>query len=549
MNRFGDIDVSFKKLPPVYGYRSETLVPIETALEPIESQINELPYYIKIAKRYCRFPSEHGLTHDQSAAIYIYTMEWGDTNLYRVLNKALRSENRQALKIWFPYLKLFDTALDKLPTVKEVVWRGVPLDIGKNFTKNQIITWWSINSCSSSVNVIKNFLSNDKNSTLFLIEAVNGKKISGYTEYENEDEIILRMGSQFRVKSNPLDCLHGSHVVHLIEIDDNNDQTLASTINEMHTTAKPSYINTLMIPNIPVDTRWVQNGVTIAGGLGAGEATNQLRDPHGLFIDDNQTIVIADSWNHRVVQWKIGDANGQVVAGGHGQGNRLDQLNCPTDVLIDRNTNSLIICDWGNRRVVRWSHHSGTTQGEILLDNIMCAALTMDDQKYLYISDTDKHEVRRYQIGDKNGTVVAGGHGQGAALNQTNFPTYLFVDQQQAVYVSDNNNHRVMKWNKGAEEGIVLAGGQGDGNALRQLCSPHGLFVDTLGTIYVADTGNHRVIRWSKGATEGQIIVGGNGYGSGANQLANPKGFFCDRHGNLYVVDCGNNRVQRFSIK
>ena len=37
-------------------------------------------------------------------------MEWGDTTLYRVLNKALRSENRQALKIWFPYLKLFDTA-------------------------------------------------------------------------------------------------------------------------------------------------------------------------------------------------------------------------------------------------------------------------------------------------------------------------------------------------------------------------------------------------------------------------------------------------------
>ncbi|CAF5107271.1 unnamed protein product, partial [Rotaria magnacalcarata] len=53
-------------------------------------------------------------------------MEWGDTTLYRVLNKALRSENRQALRIWFPYMKLFDTALDKLPTVKEAVWRGVP---------------------------------------------------------------------------------------------------------------------------------------------------------------------------------------------------------------------------------------------------------------------------------------------------------------------------------------------------------------------------------------------------------------------------------------
>ncbi|CAF3946251.1 unnamed protein product [Rotaria sp. Silwood1] len=211
MNRFGDIDTSFKNLPPVYGYHVEKLVPIEKALEPIEPQINELPRFIKIAKRNCHFPSERGLTHDQSAAVYIYTMEWGNTSLYHMLNKALRSENRQALKIWFPYLKLFDTALDKLPTVKGAVWRGIPFDIGKNFTKDQMLTWWSVSSCSLSV----------------------GIQISGYTGYENEDEIILRMGSRFRVKSNPLDLSYGPLVVHLIEIDDNNDQTLISVMNEI----------------------------------------------------------------------------------------------------------------------------------------------------------------------------------------------------------------------------------------------------------------------------------------------------------------------------
>jgi hypothetical protein len=168
-------------------------------------------------------------------------MEWGDTTLYRVLNQALRSENRQALKIWFSYLKLFDTALDKLPTVKEILWRGVPLDIGKNFTKNQMITWWSVNSCSSSVNVIKDFLGNKKSSTLFLIEAVNGKKVSGYTEYESEDEVILRMGTQFRVKADALAQSNGLHIVHLTEIDDDNDeQNMTSTMQEMSVAAKPS---------------------------------------------------------------------------------------------------------------------------------------------------------------------------------------------------------------------------------------------------------------------------------------------------------------------
>ncbi|CAF0958644.1 unnamed protein product [Rotaria sordida] len=242
----------------------------------------------------------------------------------------------------------------------------------------------------------------------------------------------------------------------------------------------------------------------------------------------------------------MGDTNGQVVAGDNEQGNQLDR---PTDVLIDKETDSLIICDSVNRRVVRWSRRSGTTQGEILIDNIKCWGLTMDDQRYLYISDYGKHEVRRYQIGDKNGTLVAGGNGKGADLNQLNDPTYIFVDQQQTVYVSDNDNHRIMKWNKGAKEGIVVGGGQGEGNALTQLSLPTGLFVDTSGTIYVADSFNHRLMRWPKGAKQGTVIVGGNGKGEGANQFNYLRGLSFDRQGNLYVVDRDNNRVQRFSIE
>ncbi|CAF1383330.1 unnamed protein product [Rotaria sordida] len=190
----------------------------------------------------------------------------------------------------------------------------------------------------------------------------------------------------------------------------------------------------------------------------------------------------------------MGDKNGQVVAGGNGQGNRLDQLYHPTDVLIDKETDNLIICDWLNQRVVRWSRRSGTTQGEILIGNILCYGLAMDDQRYLYISDYTKHEVRRYQIGDKNGTIVAGSNGRGDGLNQLNRPRYIFVDQQQTVYVPDNNNHRVMKWNKGAKEGIVVAGGQGQGNALTQLSYPYGLFVDTLGGFITTEKNETRYI-------------------------------------------------------
>ena len=182
---------------------------------------------------------------------------------------------------------------------------------------------------------------------------------------------------------------------------------------------------------LPPNARWSQNGVTVAGGNDDGNALNQLYYPHGLDIDDdNQSIVIADSGNHRIVEWKMGATHGKVIAGGRGQGNRLDQLNDPTDVLIGKETNRLFIVDRFNRRVLRWSRCQETTQGEVIVDNVECAGLAIDHQRYLYVSDTAQHEVRRYTIGDKNGIVVAGGNGRGNQLNQLDWPTYLFVDEE-----------------------------------------------------------------------------------------------------------------------
>ncbi|CAF1652748.1 unnamed protein product [Rotaria magnacalcarata] len=306
-----------------------------------------------------------------------------------------------------------------------------------------------------------------------------------------------------------------------------------------------------LLVNIPANAQWKQDGVTIAGGHGQGDAANELNEPCGLFVDDDQTVVIADYENHRIMQWKNGNTtNGQVVAGGTDAGNGLHQLQYPTDLLVDKETDSLIICDPGNRRVVRWPRRSGPTQVEILIDDIKCWGVAMDEQRYLYVSDYEKNEVRRYQLGEKNGTLVAGGNDQGDGLNQLNVPRYLFVDRQQNVYVSDRNNHRVMKWAKGAKEGIVVAGGQGQGSALTQLNHPQGLFVDTFGTLYVADSGNHCVLRWTQGdKKQGTVIVGGNRQGAGANQFNYPFGLSFDRHGNLYVADINNNRVQRFSIE
>jgi sugar lactone lactonase YvrE len=303
----------------------------------------------------------------------------------------------------------------------------------------------------------------------------------------------------------------------------------------------------LIIPNLNINQIWKQHATTTAGGHGEGNGLNQLNYPRSLFIDDDQTIYVADYSNHRIVEWKKNEINGQIVAGGNGRGNRLDQFDQPTKVIVDKENDSLIICDASNRRVVRWPCRNGRT-GEVLISNIDCARLIMDNDEYLYFSDWTKHEVRRWKMGETNGTIVAGGNGRGDRLDQLNTPTNIFIDEDHSVYVSDYENHRVMKWTKGANEGIVVAGGQGQGNSLRQFSHPMGIIVDQLGSVYVADTNNNRVIRWLKGAEEGTIVVGGNGRGQQPNQFNCPADLSFDRENNLYVVDCWNHRVQKFDI-
>lgn len=191
--------------------------------------------------------------------------------------------------------------------------------------------------------------------------------------------------------------------------------------------------------------KWKQNGITIAGGNGDGNQLNQLSNPRGTYVDDDhQCVYIADFGNHRIVKWKYGAHIGQVVAGGNGRGNEMNQLNCPIDVIADYKTDSLIICDEDNKRVVRWPRQYSTI-GEAIIENVYCRGLAMDDNGYLYVSDRMKDEVRRWKIGEKEGTLVAGGNEMGDQLNQLNFPFYIFVDREYSVYVSDWSNHRVMK--------------------------------------------------------------------------------------------------------
>merc|ERR1712183_732760 len=95
-------------------------------------------------------------------------------------------------------------------------------------------------------------------------------------------------------------------------------------------------------------------GVTVAGGNGKGDATDQLNHPVGLFVTEDSTIYVADYQNHRVMKWREGWQSGIAVAGDRGEGAALHQLCEPIDVTIDVN-GDLYVADNGNARVMRWA--------------------------------------------------------------------------------------------------------------------------------------------------------------------------------------------------
>ncbi|CAF2598164.1 unnamed protein product [Rotaria sp. Silwood2] len=298
--------------------------------------------------------------------------------------------------------------------------------------------------------------------------------------------------------------------------------------------------------DICANARWAQYGTPVIWGYENGNWMRQEYNyPRGLYVDDNGTLYVADASNHRIMESLRDAIKGRTVAGGHGNGSRSDQMNKPVDFIIDED-GSLIICDSNNYRVVRWFR--GADNGEIIVSNIGCWGLAMDDQKCLYISDWVNDRVIKLCEDEIDFTLVAGGKGSDARLDQLNGSRHLVINRDRSIYVADVYNDRVMKWDEGANEGIVVAGGNSRGSNLDQLSQPLGVIVDELHTVYVADTFNHRIVRWPQGATVGSVMIDGNGDGANTDQLSYPTSISFDQYGNLYVSDFGNHRVLKFKI-
>jgi len=215
------LDVAGEKnqtLPPIQGYEDKPVVPLEAAVEPVESLVPNVQKMVICAKEGIS-PSTGNLSIDESASIKLYTLEWEprEKSFFYILNQTLRAEDRDRLKPWFLFLKLILTALGRLSAISDEVYRGVKLDLSGQYSEGTIFTWWGFSSCTSSADVLKTdqFLGTTGKRTIFIIKCKSGKDIRKLSFYQNEFEVLLLPATRFRV----IKCGKSSDLV-TIELDE-----------------------------------------------------------------------------------------------------------------------------------------------------------------------------------------------------------------------------------------------------------------------------------------------------------------------------------------
>ena len=207
---------------PVVGYADEPLLPLPEACAPLINIVHDLLVYVQLALDETLEHPPDGLTVDESAAIRLYTIEWDGPHrsLYSMVNHTLKSTDREALRPYFKYLKLFITAVVKLPCVPPLtVWRGVTKDLSTEFSPGTPVTWWAFSSCTTALSVLENnmYLGNTGNRTLFSVEAMNGRTVRDHSHFVTEDEMLLLPGTHMIVRSQ-LSPAPDLHVIHLKQV-------------------------------------------------------------------------------------------------------------------------------------------------------------------------------------------------------------------------------------------------------------------------------------------------------------------------------------------
>lgn len=138
----------------------------------------------------------HNLDKEEIAALNLYT----SNAVYRKVNQVLREENRHGIRSFAAYIRLLYSALSKLPSKRCSVTRAVDVDLTANFSLGKVYQDWTFTSTTVAGDIQK-FLGRGGSGSLFTFHCNCGKDVANYSNFEQENEILLPPGYTWKVEN------------------------------------------------------------------------------------------------------------------------------------------------------------------------------------------------------------------------------------------------------------------------------------------------------------------------------------------------------------
>ncbi|WP_047488002.1 Ig-like domain repeat protein [Terriglobus sp. TAA 43] len=188
------------------------------------------------------------------------------------------------------------------------------------------------------------------------------------------------------------------------------------------------------------------NGKPGDSGDGRNAKTAQLRNPSGLALDADGTLLIADTGNHRIRRLA---ANGTIVAvagtgkegnSGDGESAANATFRRPTSLLA-LNDGKILIADTDARRI-RILSPDGTIGPYGSTTFRSPEGMTLDASGNIVVADAQLQQV--LQTSTTGSNTLAGNGKQGtSATGALNSPSSVATDASGGIAISDRGNHQV----------------------------------------------------------------------------------------------------------
>ena len=163
--------------------------------------------------------------------------------------------------------------------------------------------------------------------------------------------------------------------------------------------------------------------------------------PRGVTVGQNNSIVVADSSNHRV---QVFDSTGRFSFEFGSYGSNEGEFDCLAGVCVNR-IGQFIVSDRYNHRIqlfdptgrfLRAFGSEGRSDGRFSYP----WGITTDALGFIYVCDKENHRIQVFQ---SDGMFVGKFGTIGSRTGMLEHPHYVAVSNTNRVVISDSNNHRI----------------------------------------------------------------------------------------------------------